>query len=460
MRKYILLSVLLSLCNISNLYAGVKEDGALYREQWGMDSFPDARYCVNSLSNAGISHHTDCDAKYSAESSVRICLNQRLNNNENYGGAFYIAHEMNKGGAKFCRTIIGADRSNCSDRPATRYYNGGGECFWLCYPGFHGSGCSKVNVADTCMGKDAFSEANYSWQGYMHKYSPSDNIKETIPMFYHGYYHYCGDKGRDVLDSEKQQEHDVVLAIQKITKNDTDNSLQFLVFPLVVRAGGTQGCTYASQNYAWPMVGFLTDKDSDGNYINGKYLCPEGWKNTDGKCTQDLTSGSACEISNLCENFSRDGFDPKKYKIHSRDGGVCAEYRCIVGAFASKTDHTCVPCPATGADIPSLYYVDEDGLCQKCEVGQWPVGGECKTATSLSHNKMQYGQEGVPATVSSNDCWTMTAPDNYKACVVGGGNTNSNQALIDLLKGKTFFDKYSNVSAIAVPSQVSEMKQF
>ena len=38
MRKYILLSVLLSLCNISNLYAGAQADGVAYRNKFAVET--------------------------------------------------------------------------------------------------------------------------------------------------------------------------------------------------------------------------------------------------------------------------------------------------------------------------------------------------------------------------------------------------------------------------------------
>lgn len=452
MKKYILLPVLLSLCCISNLYAGAQADGIAYRNMFAVEEENFAWWCNTStnLKNALTEDFAGL---------TRDKINKSLKNNWlDYAGFFYVAREMKEGGMKFCKTIVAADRSNCTGDPYTTYYDysdNGSYCFWLCKEGYSGPECTKTNQADKCLSTDWIDKNKFEEKTpKLYKATTGTDIDKEIPMLYQGIYKYCGDISKEALDSVKHQEHDMIVIIRSIVEG-TDG-YTFTVQPAVVRAGGIRVCGYKAEHYAWPMITFVEDLDDKKRAI--KNMCPEGWKYENNVCKQDTTQ-PACQLNNLCDGFPRDKFDPDIYTPKSVDKG-CNEYRCNVGAFASKTDRTCVPCPATGADIPSLYYVDEDGLCQKCEVGQWPVDGKCKTATSLSHNKLQYGQEDVPATVSDDECWTMTAPDAYKACVVGGGNTNSNQALIDFLRNKTFFNMHSNASVTAVPSQASGMKAF
>ena len=433
MRKYILLSVLLSLCNISDLSAAVKDDGKAYRETWNITAFPSDRKCINNLENAGITVHDDCVAKWGkVNSSVKICILDRLDGYCNYGGTFYIAREMNEGGAKFCKTIVAADRGSCTGKPYTTYYEGGGECFWLCRSGYHGSGCSKVETADTCQSYDGFKKnvaEKYSYASYLKSFSPSTNIEANIPMFFHGEYYDCN-KGSNAdaynkLPSTKNQEHDVVLAIQIYEKKDTDKTLRISAMPLVVRAGGTRdGCLHQSQYCAWPMVGFVPEITT--------YVCPEGWiQQADGWCKQDGNS-SACQLTNMCANYPKEKYDPEKH--HIRPGSTCNEFRCNEGtAFKSKDDLTCTPCAPTDAEIPALWYQGvSDGLCTSCNKGQWPVltyrkvNGkdtsivdkvECDDAKPFTHNELQYGQKTVPDKVETTQCWTKQNPDDFFGCV-------------------------------------------
>ncbi len=416
MRKSVCFAVLMTLLGTNNLFAAQRSDGAVFRDYWGVnDGWKDSWQCNNCISSTGISVRGDSYTHF----------NWDLGSYGNYGTVYYVAHEMNEGGAKFCKTIIGADRGNCHGSPYTTYYKSGDDCFWLCKSGYHGAGCAKINngAADTCQSIERFTA--HTPKAHLSSYTPGTDIDSTIPMFYYGVYRSCGSNNMTCFNSDKGQEHDVILAIKSVTKDETNATLTFVSSPLVVRAAGTRTCLYGGQHHAWPLLSWVGTQ---------KNLCPEGWiQGTDGKCKIDADS-EACHLANLCGGFPKEKYNPKEYYTKKSDKDTCYEYRCNEGtAFKAKDDLTCTPCAPTDAEIPELYYVPKDGLCHSCNKGQWPVAqtqtvegktvpsGEydCNDAKPFTHNELQYGQKTVPDTVTVDQCWTKTNPDDFFGCVTG-----------------------------------------
>ena len=414
MRKSVCFAVLMTLLGMNNLFAAQRSDGAIFRDKWKVQSFDDGWTCKGCITDTGINVRT----------SSYTYFNTDMGSYGNYGAVYYVAHEMVEGGAKFCKTIIGADRGNCHGSPYTTYYKSGDDCFWLCESGYHGEGCAKVNngAAGTCQSFERFTA--HTPKTHLSSYTPSTDIDSTIPMFYYGVYKSCSGNNMSCLNSSKGQEHDVVLAISEIKKGTSDSSLEIYARPLVVRAGGTSYCLYGGQYHAWPFFSWVSESE---------LLCPEGWVHKDGKCVVDDAS-EACHLANLCGGFPKEKYNPKEYYTKKSIIDNCYEYRCNSGtAFTSKDDLTCTPCAPADAEIPELYYVPNDGLCHSCNKGKWPVAlthtvgtetvpsGEydCKDAKPFTHNELQYGQKNVPDTVTVDQCWTKQNPDDFFGCVTG-----------------------------------------
>lgn len=415
MKKYVI-SIFAVLCVVLDTYAGTKNDGIKYRNDWHLpETFSDSWYCKGDAISAGMNPRTGSHTNFNID----------MRNYKNYAASYYIAREMTEGGVKFCKTIVAAGRGGCTRRPYTQYYDDGGDCFWLCRDGYNGKGCTQVQSPNFAHSMAFFKTRAKTWDSIkLSAMTVGKNIEDNIPMFFQNQYKYCANNEIKGFDSTKNQEHDVILGLFKIglesSGDEKAKGLRFVTVPMVVRAGGVMGCFYDSQHYAWPMITWLTGSKYDN------YLCPEGWvRDTDSKgksaCIPDPKSDLSSS-NNLCSGFSKDKFNPEKH--HIKQGSPCNEYRCNAGtAFKSKTDHTCVPCPATDADIPSLYYVGSDGLCKKCDVGQWPVETndvfKCEPAQELSNAFMQYGTDSVPGDDLASQCWTKDSPDKYKSCVTG-----------------------------------------
>lgn len=422
MRKSVCFAVLMTLLGMNNLFAATYSDGVTFREFWGVhEGFQSGWACKKCAGDVGLP---------GGNNGNPLAFSYNLRNYSYYGTIYYVAHEMVEGGAKFCKTLIGADRGGCTHRPYTRYFKSGDDCFWLCKDGYHGAGCAKVNkgAADTCQSLARFTKQTPSIK--LNSYTPGTDIDSSIPKFYHGVYKNCASQvgSTDCFNSAKDQEHDVVLAIKSIDKNEDNGTLTFNVRPLVVRAAGVRGCYNRGQNHGWPLLTWLEDKAD-----NKKILCPEGWMLNDEKtaCVVDSES-EACHLANLCGGFPKEKYNPQEYYTKKSDTDACYEYRCNEGtAFKAKDDLTCTPCAPTDAEIPELYYVPKDGLCHSCNKGKWPVAqtqevegkavpsGEynCDDAKTFTHTELQYGQKTVPDTVTVDQCWTKQNPDDFFGCV-------------------------------------------
>ena len=343
--KKCVISFFAVLAVVLDTYAGTKNDGIKYRDDWHLpETFSDSWYCKGDAISAGMNPSTD----------ERWLFNNDMCNYKNYAASYYIAREMTEGGVKFCKTIVAAGRGGCTGQPYTQYYDDGGDCFWLCRDGYNGKGCTKVQSPNFAHSMAYFTAKKKTWDSIkLSAMTVDKNIEDEIPMFFQNQYEYCAKKSLKEFDSTKNQEHDVILGLYKIGLEDSGDEkakgLRFVTVPMVVRAGGVMGCTYDSQYYAWPMITWL------GGSTYDNYLCPEGWirdANSKGKsaCIPDPNS-ELTNLNNLCSGFTVDKFNPEKHSI--KTGGACNEYRCNAGtAFKSKTDFTCTPCPATGAIFP------------------------------------------------------------------------------------------------------------
>ena len=95
-------------------FAQSKGDGAPYRGDWG-------------AGNIDLSSSDACDVQGNTR-GLKLLVHKELTNKGilagimqknylGYVGQEYVAREINKNGAKFCKTIIAGDRTNCYHSP-------------------------------------------------------------------------------------------------------------------------------------------------------------------------------------------------------------------------------------------------------------------------------------------------------------------------------------------------------
>lgn len=286
MNKVSLIALLLAVSFVNDATAGKKADGAAFAKEWDVSSDSKAWQCLqNAKDIVGVS------AAINDLGFQKNLDNTLYSSSWSKGAAFYIAHEMTERGYKFCKTIVSADRTNCSTTSFTEYWYSKSlkenpDCFWLCKPGWYddGTGCNSKTMVDmsipdmnvhadraTVTPGDDSDTKKLVEVGF--RYSA---IESTIPMLVQDRYIDCsGGNQTDLRHQKKKQEHDVVLAIKDI-KVDKDNYIAvYTVAPLVVRAAGTRGCLgRKASETAWALTKFLDTKTDTslcpGNMVHQK----------------------------------------------------------------------------------------------------------------------------------------------------------------------------------------------
>jgi hypothetical protein len=446
---------------IKPLFAQSKGDGALYYNDWvvGSGAIPDNACDVKSK-DMGLTKLAGTDMFDATRMKVATVIND---NYIGYKAQEYVAREINRYGAKFCKTVIGGYRKNCHYMSYTRYFEPEvQDCFWLCKDGYYGESCLSTALTSVTpqipMEQFLIKKPN-SGVGALAPFGTSgDNIEERIPMFRANEEIRC--QGRvssgggmtdnwENLHSDNDEEHDMILAVESIT--DKDSKLQIKVQPLFLRAGNSQYCSgnQAAWN-AWPMMKFVGDPI---------YVCPSDYKQekgTDGTINcidpealsrQEKASVEALKADKLSHLCSSDGYQSSLFKdeIHNlvvidkstknikaeadqpqlgkeydwNAKNACAIYKCKSEVLAFKSDWKtsgdmgCYDCTGdTGR-----FGIDKLGVCIKCDDGQIFVEGECKKADTLSKTDMLYGMGKTSSTSLADMCWTETNPTSYKCCV-------------------------------------------
>lgn len=345
MNKISFVALLVSISFVSDALAA-KEDGAAYRTKWEVSaSYPT---CKGSGADAGFdgsSENIKTNLKW--RKYLAASFTESGKGYWGYGAWYWIAHEMNDHGYRFCKTAVGADRSGITKSPFTNYVakadankDNGENCFWLCEKGYYGNKCASSTpsaIEPDSDGNDFIIIQNRAKIAAGLNANPLDSStvatlkgagqKNSIPMFYHGNYTACsGGIQVDLRKMSKSQEHDVVLAIKNI-ETDGIARVTYTLQPMVVRAA-------SAKNYAdtgWPMISW-TGKESKDYCPNEKFLHSD-----DGGCigysqktadiqdvshTEKAAYESALEQAKIIELSGLDllcpGFDRSKYdnKIH------------------------------------------------------------------------------------------------------------------------------------------------
>lgn len=133
-----LMLFILTFAYIMPSFAQSKSDGATYAGSWWVANMPTDYHCKGDYNLMGLRDLADAPNTWQ--------VSYRLRNFLNHASEEYIARHITDKGAKFCKTIIDADRSNCYGDPYTTYYEPTTtDCFWLCKEGYYGNECTETS---------------------------------------------------------------------------------------------------------------------------------------------------------------------------------------------------------------------------------------------------------------------------------------------------------------------------
>ena len=455
-----------------------KGEGAGFASQWGASNLKISGAagnasnvaCRGTSADAGLTQISDNDGWGDMRRDLR---NYYLD----YNALYYVAREINKNGAKFCKTIVTGKRGGCTGNAHTTYFEptGDADCFWLCKHGYFGDGCS-ARVAYGTSPKLTTQQFGAKKPTYgvvamaANKKKDNTNIEDKIPMFEYNKYVKChssvtdGDETKGKVNlkdwaSTNTQEHDIVLALYQVSETSTTitgttvPALQVLVQPLVVRAGTTQMCAEKGNDRAMAMVEFV------GAATN---VCPSDYDNycastnSAGVCTDmlcvDPTAKSKVEqekkqqqtenrLKNMCAGYTRDSYKPGVHELYYVNrtsleeidpqpdenatvnwGDVCVKYKCTASKafkadWQTSGDMGCYECTGDAA----RFGVDNQGVCQQCVKGEIFDSNtkKCEKAKVFSKNDMRFGVGNAPSADLEKQCWTKDNPDCYKCCMMG-----------------------------------------
>lgn len=424
------LSVILLFFSVTfSAFAVTKGDGELFRAQYNKTKDHGNKVYKELFSDNGDTARafSPCMGDTEWEKKPVTALDYFNNNVKGHQYVYMlVAHELVEKGGRFCETLISAQRDGSASRPYTVYYKPkDARCYWMCQAGFYGEGC-KFKQPTSCVSdfpwetkyrpylgltEDKFNTSNLQ---SVHNHiawteEHSENIEENIPMLYSNLYYQCNDTNRErdfnKMAGWKQQEHDVIVGIVGKTKQNMFRSAVVLV-----RAGGTRN-QVQYPTAAWPVVSYYPNDDV------GIDLVLDGYEKT-GNAYELKKTGVVCSIRNLCPSTPAAKYDSTQHKIElyaegKRETVDCVSYfRCKSGAFASKTDFTCIECGGLKEGVAS------DGTCMKCSTGKVYKNGECIDATPYSKAFLRTGPNGDVNDLSKQ-CWIKDNPDDYKECIAG-----------------------------------------
>lgn len=451
-----LILFVLTFAYIMPSFAQSKGDGAPYRGDWGASNVS-AEACDIQGAAMGLTQLV-----YKELTNKGILAGIMQKSYLGYVGQEYVAREINKYGAKFCKTIIAGDRKNCHHSPYTTYFEPEvQDCFWLCKAGYYGAECNSTSLTGVIpqIKIEQFLNKKTSGIGKLAPFGTSgDNIEDAVPMFIANQYVGCWDKYSGKTEYEdrysrlitkEKQEHDVILVLKSIIGEN--KKLNFVVQPMIVRAGGSEKCSGNEAAWtAWPMMKFVG---------TGTYVCPSDYKqekNSNGTllCVDpealerqekdNLVNLQQDKLAHMCNGYLASLFDDAKHDLLVVDKTTlnilpradqpepgqtynweskkaCTMYRCKNPSLAFKTgwassdDASCYECSGD----PMRYGVNDLGECQKCANGEIFDSGtkQCKVATVFTKSDMRFGKGKSPSSNLEDQCWIKDNPDCYKCCI-------------------------------------------
>lgn len=308
-----------------------------------------------------------------------------------------VANTIVEHGGYFCPYQIQCANKRKKKKTWTEYYHPTGydksKCAWLCETGFGGHNCGpQPSVPLACDTKNQNTASSGKFSGISLKTSGERNgmCESEIYAF-------------DTWGTDP--ECDTVLGVVKFLDHGV------IAGPVTVCCGRGN----------WKSVDSYVNSVSSASGSQ-KVLCAEGYKvNAAGNdCVPVNADICATQEMSFCANFPRSGYDSTNHTIQTEGG--CVKYFCNEPgfAFSSADNTTCIEC-ATGVKGGAN---PNTGLCVRCETGQYfdSTAGVCRPAVAYSRIDMQYGKGKTKNTAAiERQCWTVTTPADYAACVKSGG---------------------------------------
>ena len=362
---------------------------------WGGGNWSSCGSHALGGSEACIGATKDCETKK---------MNARVYPDE-YALQMMVAVNVNQHGAYFCPIQVEAKNKDKGDA-WTEYAQLGNpaDCRWLCKDGYSGDNCSVAPGSGTTCNPAEFKRSNYD---NFKRLASGANIENSIAMFLWNQYNGCG--------VSKEQEHDGILAITRWAPGGHGAWVQ----PLIVRAqreGWSKKKNPPNGMVSWPAVYYFTGATEI-------LACVDGYEPNAGGTDCVAINETICAEAKMCPGWT--GFDEGLHMVVQSAGKNCFEFRCKGEnqAFASTTDRSCIECPTNSRGGMSPV----DGTCVKCDSGKvfnnkaTSTATHCGEAIAYTKSDMQYGKGKTKNNNPdvANQCWTMTATDEYRECVMG-----------------------------------------
>lgn len=261
-------------------------------------------------------------------------------------------------------------------------------CTWICESGYYGENCSQTLNGPASAADDRLytTSAGGAFSGFSLKQDKSVYRETNVSLF----------NAWVEKDGVRESQVGVVLGVVGFLNHGVE------VAPVRVKCD-----IYSSKS--WVKEVHIASGTSK------KLLCASGYvaNETNTDCVKATTANSG----NFCEGFPRENYNASVHEL--RSSGDCVKYFCKNGtAFPAAGDYSCVECSDGVKGGPN----PENGLCVSCETGQYFNGANCVESSALSKTDLMYGKGKTKATAGTDieaQCWTKTAPDEYKRCVMG-----------------------------------------
>ena len=463
MNRVSLIALLLVASFANNAGAATKADGAAFASKWGVDtsSSPTWRCQGSATEQLGIST-ASTNTKW--HKNLKTTL---YSGSWSPGAVYYIAHEMTERGYKFCKTVISADRTNCTLNSYTQYYyneklTNNPDCFWLCLPGYFddGTGCNAKTMTDMSLpdlkvhtDRKPYATGKIKLlNGSAFRYK---NLENSIPMLVQDRYINCDNGTQSTLrEQNKKQEHDVILVIREIKVDSGKNTVEYIVGPMVVRAAGTTGkCTEVTSQTAWPLAtftgttnntmcpgNFLHQTNAEGKNVGGCVVPASAVEAAETSAAEQAEYKAAVSkaksleeqgLAILCQNWPKEKYDNKIHVLKAATFEY-ANWRVMPENYDKADDNT------------NWTYGDATATCTifRCKDGQGyakdpTVSGDftcvnCNTSTdtTIHPTRLGTGKDGVCKVCSVGeivDTGVCVKAKQIHKFYMGGETTKSDQ---------------------------------
>lgn len=301
-----------------------------------------------------------------------------------------MARKIYDNGGVFCTTQVQAANHNGRRYTWIDYYDYPGKykCETLCRKGYWGTECKNTGTPNSCHTDNLdFGQITLQSTGKW-----DNQITETVDVFL---------RDNAEASSVTTAEHWILAVTKKMNHG-------VIVSPVSVIAERYQDGGKKS------YIKSVNSKDPE------VLLCAQGYEpNASGTdCQEPSWCRQQQDFDKLCPEFSTSDYKSDIHKIEYDSTKQCNVIRCDYNnyGFKSKNDLDCVECPG-GA----LAYVNADGVCDKCEKGEYPNSNRngCLTRDRMN----TYSQIQMKSGPNSNrECWLETDPARFGGCVIC--NTN------------------------------------